>query len=85
MSTLGQVSSSRNATVVWAGIVAAGWAPSLWPRRLRHPLTRAGPEEVVVTGQREHYRGDVPVEELPQAVQVISGETAAGSWRGPPQ
>lgn len=29
-------------------------------------------QEVVVTGQRQHYRGDVPVEELPQAVQVIS-------------
>ena len=28
----------------------------------------------MVTGQREHYRGDVPIEELPQAVQVISGE-----------
>ena len=32
-------------------------------------------EKIVVTGQREHYRGDVAVEDLPQAVQVITGET----------
>lgn len=31
--------------------------------------------EVVVTGQREHYRGDVPVEDMPQAIQVIDAAT----------
>lgn len=31
-------------------------------------------ERITVSGQREHYRGDVAVEDLPQAVQVISGE-----------
>ncbi|HSW84407.1 MAG TPA: TonB-dependent receptor [Usitatibacter sp.] len=32
-------------------------------------------EKIEVTAQREHYRGDVPLENLPQAVQVISIET----------
>src|SRR5579859_1796213 len=31
--------------------------------------------EVVVVGQQEHYRGDVAIKDLPQAVQVISGDT----------
>ena len=31
-------------------------------------------EKIEVSAQREHYRGDVAVEDLPQAVQVISGE-----------
>lgn len=33
-----------------------------------------GSEKIEVSAQREHYRGDVAVEDLPQAVQVISGE-----------
>src|SRR5262245_54057300 len=37
--------------------------------------TGGGRETIQVSGQREHYRGDVAVEDLPQAVQVISGET----------
>jgi iron complex outermembrane recepter protein len=32
-------------------------------------------EKIEVSAQREHYRGDVSVEDLPQSVQVISGET----------
>ena len=32
-------------------------------------------EKIDVTAQREHYRGDVPLEDLPQAVQVINRET----------
>ena len=32
-------------------------------------------ERITVSAQREHYRGDVAVEDLPQAVQVITGET----------
>lgn len=35
----------------------------------------AAVEKFSVTGKREQYRGDVPVEDLPQAVQVITGET----------
>jgi len=32
-------------------------------------------EKIEVSAQREHYRGDVALEDLPQAVQVITGET----------
>ncbi len=32
-------------------------------------------EKVEVSAQREHYRGDVALEDLPQSVQVITGET----------
>lgn len=32
-------------------------------------------ERITISVQREHYRGDVAVEDLPQSVQVISGET----------
>lgn len=32
-------------------------------------------EKFQVTGKREQYRGDVAVEDLPQSVQVITGET----------
>lgn len=32
-------------------------------------------EKIEVTAQREHYRGDVAVQDLPQSVQVISAET----------
>src|SRR5207244_10527025 len=31
-------------------------------------------EKIEISAQREHYRGDVAVEDLPQAVQVITGE-----------
>lgn len=36
--------------------------------------TSATKERIEVSAQREHYRGDVPVEDLPQAVQVIPAE-----------
>ena len=41
------------------------------------PKSRTGGtiEKIEVSAQREHYRGDVAVEDLPQAVQVITGET----------
>ena len=32
-------------------------------------------EKIEVSAQREHYRGDVAIEDLPQSVQVITGET----------
>ena len=32
-------------------------------------------EKIVITTQRAHYRGDVALEDIPQSVQVISGDT----------
>ena len=38
--------------------------------------TSGGPsEKIEVSAQREHYRGDVAVQDLPQSVQVINAET----------
>lgn len=38
------------------------------------PASVGSQEKIEVSAQREHYRGDVAVEDLPQAVQVITGE-----------
>jgi iron complex outermembrane receptor protein len=56
------------------GMMAAAWTGSTYAQVVATTKEGAGPEEVVVTGQREHYRGDVPLEELPQAVQVLTAE-----------
>lgn len=74
MSNLGQVSYSLKATVVWAGIVAAGWVSPSQAQTAATTNDATTPEEIIVTGQRQHYRGDVPIEELPQAVQVITAD-----------
>src|SRR5436190_10887569 len=39
------------------------------------PAPSGSTEQIVVSAQREHYRGDVAVQDLPQSVQVISAET----------
>lgn len=39
------------------------------------PGSSGAAEKIEISAQREHYRGDVAVEDLPQAIQVISGET----------
>jgi iron complex outermembrane receptor protein len=36
--------------------------------------TPAGVEQVVVTAQKQAYRGDTPIQELPQSVQVLSAD-----------
>jgi iron complex outermembrane receptor protein len=59
--------SNCMATAACAAVLAAGWAGAAAAAE-----TTVG--DVVVTGQRQHYRGDIPVKELPQSVQVISGE-----------
>ena len=39
------------------------------------PVSSGAMEKIEVSAQRQHYRGDVAVEDLPQSVQVITGET----------
>lgn len=56
------------ATAACAGVLMASWATGA-------AAQTATVEDVVVTAQRQHYRGDIPIKELPQAVQVISAET----------
>ncbi len=73
MSTSARVFESRTAIVVSMGIMAAGWAAS--SRAQTAPAQSVANEEIVVLGQRQHYRGDVPLEEMPQAVTVLTAET----------
>lgn len=71
MSIHSPVSYCLTATA-WAGILTAAWAPSSHAQA----VGAAGDlQEIVVTAQRQHYRGDVPLEELPQAVSVITAGT----------
>lgn len=74
MSNLDQASHTLRATVACAGIMTA-WAASSHAQTVAAADQAKGPEEVVVTGQREHYRGDVPLAELPQSVTVLTADT----------
>jgi iron complex outermembrane receptor protein len=56
-------------------MMTAAWATSSHAQTVATADEAKGPEEVVVTAQREHYRGDVPLEELPQSVTVLTAET----------
>jgi iron complex outermembrane receptor protein len=56
------------ATAACAGVLAASMTTSA-------AAQETVLEDIVVTGQRQHYRGDIPIKDLPQAVQVISSET----------
>ena len=76
MSNFDRASCRFTPALAWAGILTAGWSCGAQAQTVAavasddsNPL-----QEVVVTGQRQHYRGDVPIQELPQAVQVISSE-----------
>lgn len=62
-------------SLAWAGILTAGWSCGAQAQTVAAVAEDSNTlHEVVVTGQRQHYRGDVPLEELPQAVQVISAD-----------
>ena len=50
----------------------AGIALSVLPAAARAEETNA--DTIVVTGQRQQYRGDIPVKDLPQTVQVIDSK-----------
>lgn len=73
MSNLDRSFRGITPSLAWAGLLTAGWACGAQAQTM---ASNDGStlQEVVVTGQRQHYRGDVPLEELPQAVQVISSE-----------
>jgi outer membrane receptor for monomeric catechols len=73
MSNLDRASCRFTPSLAWAGILTAGWSCGVHAQTVA-TVNDGTLHEVVVTGQRQHYRGDVPVEELPQAVQVISSE-----------
>lgn len=74
MSDLYRASCRFTPSLAWAGILTAGWSCAAQAQTVAAANDGSTLHEVVVTGQRQHYRGDVPLEELPQAVQVISAD-----------
>jgi iron complex outermembrane receptor protein len=58
-------------------LVAAGWALAATVANGQESPPAARPdgmENVIVTAQRQPFRGDVPFEKMPQSVQVMSAE-----------
>jgi iron complex outermembrane recepter protein len=75
MSNLDRASCRFTPSLAWAGILTAGWSCGAQAQTVAAVAEDSKTlHEVVVTGQRQHYRGDVPLEELPQAVQVIDSD-----------
>jgi iron complex outermembrane receptor protein len=75
MSNLDRASCRFTPSLAWAGLLTAGWSCGVQAQTVAAVADESSTlQEVVVTGQRQHYRGDVPIQELPQAVQVISAE-----------
>jgi len=57
------LTASTAATLIPAGALA------------QSPASEGASGEVIVTAQRQQYRGDVPLKELPQSVQVLDNKT----------
>jgi len=74
MSNLAQVICRFAPPLAWASVLTVGWASGAHAQAVAMTDDASPLQEVVVTGQRQHYRGDVAIEDLPQAVQVISAE-----------
>lgn len=67
--------------VLWASVCAAALTLAVSPasaQQAEPPADQAGEasgvEEVVVTGQRQAYRGDVPVADIPQSITLLNEE-----------
>ncbi|WP_308366562.1 MULTISPECIES: TonB-dependent siderophore receptor [unclassified Microbulbifer] len=58
---------------IFAGVIFLLGSPSL----LAGDYSQQELEEVVVVSQKQPYRGDTPLESLPQAIQVLSGDSLA--------
>lgn len=75
MSNLDRAFCRFTPSLAWAGLLTAGWSYGAQAQTVAAVTDESSPlQEVIVTGQRQHYRGDVPIQELPQAVQVISAD-----------
>src|SRR6185437_1880983 len=54
-------------------MIAAACGLGVAPALAAEPGSTPSLQQVTVTAQKEFYRGDTPLEELPQAVDVVSG------------
>ncbi|MEO5597490.1 MAG: TonB-dependent receptor [Novosphingobium sp.] len=55
-----------------AGVALSAFPATGWAQAAADETANA--DAIVVTGQRQQYRGDVPLKELPQSVQVIDSK-----------
>ncbi|MEP7221765.1 MAG: TonB-dependent receptor [Novosphingobium sp.] len=55
-----------------AGVALSAFPATVWAQAAADGTANA--DAIVVTGQRQQYRGDVPLKELPQTVQVIDSK-----------
>ncbi|WP_374943715.1 TonB-dependent siderophore receptor [Sphingomonas sp.] len=65
------------AALAWAGEARAQTARATPTDQMEQTAAADAEGDVTVTGVRQQYRGDVPLRELPQAVQVLSAEKLA--------
>src|SRR5258708_31252217 len=60
-----------------AGVVSILVAPTAYAQARNTALAAGAPtavDEITVVGQKEHYRGDVPIKEMAQSVQTLPGQ-----------
>ncbi|WP_288130404.1 TonB-dependent siderophore receptor [Microbulbifer sp.] len=61
-------------------LLSCATSTALWLSVAQQSLAQEAPsaiEEISVTAQKQAYRGDIPLESLPQQTQVLSGDTLA--------
>ncbi len=68
MKTMSAVKATLAIGVAMGAMSTTAWAQVA-------PEETKGTEELVVTGLRQQYRGDVPLAEIPQTVQVLDAKT----------
>jgi len=57
-----------------AGVAMAVYPAAAFAQQAEDTAQTASDSEITVVGQREQYRGDVPLQEVPQTVQLIDGQ-----------
>lgn len=76
MNNLTAFRSILAAGVALAALPSTGWAQEgIEPNAADTEANEA--DAIVVSGQRQQYRGDVPIKEIPQSIQVIGPELLA--------
>lgn len=63
-------------SILAAGVALAAMPSAAWAQDAADAEANAG-DAIVVSGQRQQYRGDVPIKEIPQSIQVIGSELLA--------
>ncbi|MEJ2456771.1 MAG: TonB-dependent receptor [Novosphingobium sp.] len=62
-------------TMLFAGVAMGTMPATAWAEAAPSEEQQGTSDELVVIGQRQQYRGDVPVKEIPQSIQTIDATT----------